>query len=68
MEKKLVAVADDHAVGLLSASTDIDVATLGACFELQPFGNLVMHGMPQRRNYSVSMQLLHGKHRIVWSK
>ena len=39
--KQLVAVADDHAVGLLSASTDIDVATLGACFELQPFGNLV---------------------------
>ena len=39
--KQLVAVADDHAVGLLSASTDIDVATLGACFELEPFGNLV---------------------------
>ena len=39
--KQLVAVADDHAIGLLSASTDIDVATLGACFELQPFGNLV---------------------------
>ena len=40
--KQLVAVAvDDHAVRLLSASTDIDVATLGACFELEPFGNLV---------------------------
>ena len=42
--KQLVAIVDNKAVGLLSASTDIDVATLSACFELEPFGNLVKGG------------------------
>lgn len=39
--KQLVAVVNDVAVGLLSASTDLDVTTLSACFELEPFGNFL---------------------------
>jgi len=47
MNRAVVATVDGRAVGLLAASTDIDVAMLQKCFQLEPYGNLVANAGPE---------------------